>query len=148
MAVTVKSNSLSITGRRDFENVSFQSNGPIVVESHASVEFNRCTFHSTSTDSQAVIVNGNAVLLECKISDSKGGGIVVCGSSAFATLIKCHVSGNGSTPTLSAGIKVLGEGSLAVQECLVYGNTEGIHVDGIRIAEVLAKEAKETRCDI
>ena len=147
-AVTVKSNSLSITGRRDFENVSFQSNGPIVVESHASVEFNRCTFHSTSTDSQAVIVNGNAVLLECKISDSKGGGIVVCGSSAFATLIKCHVSGNGSTPTLSAGIKVLGEGSLAVQECLVYGNTEGIHVDGIRIAEVLAKEAKVTRCDI
>ena len=72
----------------------------------------------------------------------------MCGSSAFATLIKCHVCGNGSKPTFSAGIKVLEQGSLAVQECFIYGNTEGIHLDGTRLEGVLAKEAKVTRCDI
>ena len=147
-AVTLASNLLLVIGICDFQNLSFQSNVSVAVHSHASVEFNHCTFHSTSTDEPAVIVNGKAVLLECKIKDSKGGGLVVCGSSAFGTLVKCHVSGNGSKPTLSAGIKVLNEGSLAVQECLIYGNTEGIHVDGTRIEGVLAKEAQVTRCDI
>ena len=147
-AVTLESNLLLVEGICDFQNVSFQSKVSVAVHSHAIVEFNHCTFHSTSTDKPAVRVNGKAVLLECKIKDSKGGGIVVCGSSAFGTLIKCHVSGNGSKPTLSAGIKVLHAGSLAVQECLIYGNTEGIHVDGTWIGNVLAKEAKVTRCDI
>ena len=147
-AVTLTCNSLLVAGICDFQNLSFQSKGSVAVHSYASVEFNHCTFHSTSTDEKAVAVNGEAVLLECKIKDSKVGGIVVCGSSAFATLIKCHVSGNGSKPTHSAGIKVLAQGSLAVQECLIYGNTEGIHVDGTWIGNVLAKEAKVTRCDI
>ena len=147
-AVTLASNFLLVTGICDFQNLSFQSKVSVAVHSHASVEFSHCTFHSTSTDEPAVIVNGKAVLLECEIKDSKGGGLVVCGSSAFGTLVKCHVSGNGSKPTLSAGIKVLNQGSLAVQECLIYGNTEGIHVDGTRIEGVLAKEAQVTRCDI
>ena len=147
-AVTLSSNLLLVTGICNFQNLSFQSKVSVAVHSHANVEFNHCTFHSTSTDKQAVRVNGKAVLLECKIKDSKGGGIVVYGSSAFGTLIKCHISGNGSKPTLSAGIKVLDQGSLAVQECFIHGNTEGIHVDGTRIENVIAKEAKVTRCDI
>ena len=147
-AVTLASNSLLVIGICDFQNLSFQSKVSVVVHPHASVEINHCTFQSTSTDQPAVIVKGKAVLLECKIKDSKGGGIGVCGSSAFATLIKCHVSGNGSKPTFSAGIKVLEQGRLAVQECFIYGNTEGIHLDGTRLEGVLAKEAKVTRCDI
>ena len=147
-AVTLASDSLLVTGICDFQSLSFQSKVSVVVHPHASVEINHCTFQSTSTEQPAVIVKGKAVLLECKIKDSKGGGILVCGSSAFATLIKCHVSGNGSKPTFSAGIKVLQQGSLAVQECFIYGNTEGIHLDGTRLEGVLAKEVKVTRCDI
>ena len=106
-AVTLTCNSLLVAGICDFQNLSFQSKGSVAVHSYASVEFNHCTFHSTSTDEKAVTVNREAVLLDCKIKDSKGGGIVVCGSSAFATLIKCHVSGIGTRKSGCPGVSYL-----------------------------------------
>ena len=144
---TVTSDLLPLSGSCYFQNINFETKDSVRVLPDANAQFNRCKFQSTSVDKQAIQVEGKAILLQCKISNSKGGGMVVCGSYSFATLIKCRISGNGSIPTASAGIKVKGDGCLAVHECLVHGNTEGIHVDCVDFG-YLAKALKVTRCEI
>lgn len=131
---TITSHLLYINNNCYFQNINFETKDRVYIPPHAKVEFNHCKFQCTSVDKQAIQVDGTATLFGCKISNSKGGGLVVGGSNSLATLIKCHISGNGSKPARSAGVKVLNDGCLVVQECLVHGNTEGIHVDATLVS--------------
>lgn len=127
-AVTIRSESLKFHNGCFCLNINFEIKQSILVESDANVEFERCKFHCSSVDEPAVSVEGTAKFLECKISNSRGGGIIVEGDRSLASLTKCHVCGNGNKPLHSSGISALNGGNLMVQECHVYGNTEGIHI--------------------
>ena len=130
------------------QHINFITRNGVIVLPNGKVDFNYCNFQCTSEERQAVQVNGTATLSKCEISNSKGGGMVLAGPKSSANLVKCQISGNGSKPTHSAGLKVLGGGRLVVQECLVHGNTEGIHVDATLPGAVVAKELTLTRSEI
>ena len=136
---TITSDKLLLHNDCLIEHINFKTKNGVFVLPYGKVDFNNCKFQCASMENKAIIVSGTATLVKCKISNSKGGGMVVTGPKSLATLVKCHISGNGSKPTHSAGLKVLAGGRLVVQECLVHGNTEGIHVDGTPEA-VMAKE--------
>ena len=127
-AVTIRSESLKLHKSCFFQNINFEMKQSILVESDANVEFERCKFHCSSVDEPAVSVQGTANFLECKVSNSRGGGITVQGYRSLASLTKCHVWGNGNKPLHSSGISALNGGNLIAHECRVYGNTEGIHI--------------------
>lgn len=127
-AVTIRSESLKLHNSCFFQNINFEMKQSILVESEANVEFERCKFHCSSVDEPAVSVQGTAKFLECKVSNSRGGGIKVQGYWSLASLTKCHVWGNGNKPLHSSGISALNGGNLMVHECHAYGNTEGIHI--------------------
>ena len=103
-----------------------------LVAPDGNVEFTNCSFKSSLTRNSAVVVYGKAQLSNCSITDSPGGGITAEYDTALVSLIKCKINGNGNKPLVTAGIKVIDEGSLKVDECVVYGNTEGVLVSGIR----------------
>ena len=134
-AVTIRSESLQLFNSCFFQNINFEMKQGLLVESEANVEFERCKFHCSSIDEPAVSVQGTAKFLECKVSNSRGGGIVVQGYCSLASLTECHVWGNGNKPLHSSGISAIYGGNLVVQECYVYGNTEGIHI-GNRFAKL------------
>ena len=50
------------------------------------------------------------------------------GLESSASLIKCKVTGNGKKPWETSGIKAFAGGRLDIHECLINGNTEGVHV--------------------
>ena len=127
-AVTIKSESLKLFNSCFFQSINFEMKQGLLVETDANVEFERCKFHCSSVDKPAVSVQGAAKFLECKVSNCRGGGIVVQGYCSLASLTKCHVWGNGNKPLHSSGISAINGGNLLVQECHVYGNTEGIHI--------------------
>lgn len=110
------------------ENISFLAKHSVRVAPYENVEFSKCKFKNTSSIESALIVQGTAVLIECTLKDSQGGGMTVEEVGSSASLTKCQVSGNGKEPLYSSGIKVFYGGHLNVSECLIYGNTEGIHV--------------------
>lgn len=112
------------------ENISFSAKLSVKVAPNGNVEFTKCKFTSTSSFESALTVQGTAVFIECAVKDSQGGGLTVEGVGSSASVIKSQVSGNGKDPLYSSGIKVFYDGRLNVNECLIYGNTEGIHVYG------------------
>ena len=127
-SVTIRSESINLDNCCFFQNIKFETKKSTLVESGANVEFDRCKFHCMSVEQPAVSVQGTATFLDCKVSNSRGGGIKVHGCRSLASLTKCHIWGNGNKPLHSSGISVLNRGKLVVHECHVYGNTEGIHV--------------------
>ena len=129
------------------ENISFLAKHSVLVAPYGNVEFSKCQFKSTSSIESALVVQGTAVLIECTLKDSQGGGMTVEEVGSSSSLIKCQVSGNGKEPRYSSGIKVFYGGRLNVSECLIYGNTEGIHVYGSKEG-LLAKGAIITNSEI
>lgn len=129
------------------ENISFLAKHSVRVAPYGNVEFSKCKFKSTSSIESALIVQGTAVLIECTLKDSQGGGMTVEEAGSSASLTKFQVSGNGKEPLYSSGIKVFYGGRLNVSECLIYGNTEGIHVYGSKEG-LLAKGTIITNSEI
>ena len=127
-AVTVISVSLELHNSCFFQSINFEMKQSILVKSDANVEFDGCKFHCSSVDEPSVSVQGTATFVECEVSNSRGGGIIVQGYSSSASLTKCHIWANGNKPLHSSGISALNGGNLMVRECHVYGNTEGIHI--------------------
>ena len=126
-AVTIRGESLKLHESCFFQNINFEMKQNILVENDANVEFEHCKFHCSSVYEPAVSVHGTVTFLECKVSNSRGGGVIVQGYRSLATLTNCHIWGNGNKPLHSSGISALNGGNLMVHECHVYGNTEGIH---------------------
>ena len=145
---TITSDQLLLRNDCFIDHINFKTKNGVVVLPYGKVDFINCKFQCTSVERQAIQVSGTATLVICEISNSKGGGMVVGGPKSLATLVKCHISGNGSKPMHSAGLKVLDGGRLIVQECLVHGNTEGIHVDATCPEGVVARELTLTRSEI
>lgn len=130
---TLRTELLYLYDNCSFQNVNFETKYGVLVPPQVKIEFDQCNFQCTSesADKPAIQVGGAGYFFRCKISNSKGGWIAVdAGPNALASLIKCRVCGNGSNPKLSSGIRVVDNGSVMVQDCLVHGNTEGIHVYG------------------
>lgn len=145
-AITIRSESLKLNNNCYFQSINFEMKQSILVESDANVEFDHCKFHCNSVDEPAISVQGTATFLECKVSNSRGGGIIVKGCRSLASLTKCHIWGNGSKPLYSSGISVSNEGKLVIHECRVHGNTEGIHIGNPYGS--LAKEVTVSDCEI
>ena len=145
---TITSDELLLCKDCFIEHINFKTKNGVVVLPYGKVDFSNCKFQCTSVERQAIQVSGTATFIKCEINNSKGGGMVVAGPKSLATLVKCHISGNGSKPIHSAGLKVLDGGCLVVQECLVHGNTEGIHVDSTFPELVVAKELTLTHSEI
>ena len=148
--VTLRTELLYLTNNCCFQNINFETKNGVLIPPQADMEFQRCAFHCSSADKPAIQVGGTASFLECNISNSKGGGIIVGAGptiNSSASLIKCRISGNGSTPQVSSGIRAFDNGILVVHECLVHGNTEGIRTYDSRRC-VLAKEVKVTGSQI
>ena len=144
---SVTSYSLYLNNNCYFQDINFETEDGVLVLPPARTEFVRCNFQCSSVKKPAVQVGGTATLFESKISNCKGGGIIVFGSNSSASLIKCRVSGNGSIPLYSSGVRVKDDGKLVVHRCFVHGNTEGIHIYGSPEGS-LAKEAKVTDSEV
>ncbi|PFX20068.1 hypothetical protein AWC38_SpisGene15497 [Stylophora pistillata] len=78
--------------------------------------------------------------LQCTIKGGGGCGLVVHGSNASASMVQCHVTGNGMMGCYASGVRVLNKGRVTIHTCHIHGNTRGIWVDEEQ-AGVLAKEA-------
>ena len=139
---------LYISSNCCFENINFGTKDGVLVPPGVKAEFDRCKFHCASSEKPAIQVGGTASFVKCEISNSKGGGIIVGGGpNALASFKKCRVFGNGATPRYSSGIRVYENGTAVVQDCVIYGNSEGIHIYGSP-QYVLPKEVKVTGCEI
>ena len=143
----VKSDLLYLENNCYFQNIVFETKNGVRVLPYANVEFEYCKFQCTSLDMPATQVLGTATMFKCEVCNSKGGGIIVHGYNSSASVIRCQITGNGSKPLYSSGIRVIDDGILVVHECVVHGNTEGIHIYGSPHSN-MAKEAKVTGCEI
>ena len=111
------------------------------------VEFDKCLFKSTGAKQPVVTVEGAAMFRKCTIKHGGGCGVLVVGPDASATMVKCHVIGNGIMELYVAGIRVFNEGRLVLQGCHIHGNSRGIWVDEGPVG-VLAKEATIMDCEV
>lgn len=145
--VTISCSAIRFREECFVENISFSAKQSVKVAPNADVQFTKCKFKSTSSTESALTVQGTAVLIECAVKDSQGGGLIVEGVGSSASVIKSQVSGNGKEPLYSSGIKVFYGGRLNVSECFIYGNTEGIHAYGSKEGP-LAKGTIITNCEI
>lgn len=145
--VTISCSSIRFREECFVENISFSAKQSVSVAPNGNVQFTKCKFKSTSSTESALTVHGTAILIECTVKDSQGGGLTVEGVGSSASVIKSQVSGNGKKPLYSSGIKVFYGGRLNANECLIYGNTEGIHVYGSKEGPV-TKGAIITNCEI
>ena len=112
-----------------FQRINISTKESILVERDESVEFQRCSFRNTASDSPVLSIQGVARFIECTIQDSEGSGIAIQGSGSFCALVKSHISGNGKMDPYAFGIRVFNGGSLLVQESHIYGNTRGVCID-------------------
>lgn len=103
---TVTSYSLYLNNNCYFQDMNFETKDGVLVLPPARAEFDRCNFQCSSIEKPAVQVGGTATLFKSKLSNCKGSGVIVSGSNSSASLIKCHVSGNGSIPLYSSGIRL------------------------------------------
>lgn len=85
-----------------------------MVESGVNVEFDCCKFYCSLVDELVVLVEGIVKFFECKVSNSRGGGIIVEGDWFLVFLMKCYVCGNGNKLFYLFGISVLNGGNLMV----------------------------------
>ena len=129
------------------QDISFSAKHGVCVAPKGNVQFSNCKFKSNSSIEPALTVQGTAILTGCAVKDSPGGGISVDGTGSSAFIRKSQVSGNGKVPRYSSGIKVFWDGLLELNECLIYGNTEGIHVYGSKEG-LLARRAVITSSKI
>ena len=140
--VVIKCDALRFCKECFVQNISFEAQSTIFVGKDGDVEFTNCKFKSTNESLSAIVVYGTAKFVQCTVSDSLGGGITVEGSKSSASLIKCKVTGNGKKARETPGIKVFAGGRLDVHECLIHGNTEGVHAYSLSWENGgLAKEA-------
>ena len=86
--VTVRTDLLFLTDNCCFQNINFETKTGVLVPPQARIEFDRCIFQCQGPiDKPAIQVGGTAAFFECKISNSKGGGIIVdAGPNASASL--------------------------------------------------------------
>lgn len=137
--VTISCGGLRFSEKCFVQNISFLTHASIFVAPHGDVEFTNCSFKSSLTRNSAVVVYGKAQLSNCSITDSPGGGITAEYDTSSVSLVKCEINGNGNKPLVTGGIRVIDEGSLEVDECVVYGNTEGVLVSGTNYNDSIAK---------
>ena len=144
--VTIYSGNINLGEDCFFQNITLSTESTSVA-SNGNVKFERCFFWRNGSVAPLVLVNGTASFLQCTFKGSGGCGIVVEGPNASATMIECHVTGNGTMGCYASGVRVYNEGRVAIHKCHIHGNTRGIWVDEER-AGVLAKEAIITDSEI
>ena len=118
-----------------------------LIAPNGNVEFENCLFRKTGSLEPLVNVEGAVLFHQCTIKDGGGCGVVVAGPGSSATMVECHVTGNGVMGCYASGIRVFNKGRLVLHRCHIHGNTRGIWVDEERAA-ILAKDAKITESEI